>query len=193
MFKESAMQRLRAICTVAGMMISSLAISGNAFGQAPVAGGPPPVPGPAGEVQRSYAAQKLNVVKAAEKMPADQYQFKATPEVRTFARVVNHITEAQVRSCGTVNGTPAAEMMKTPADTADKDTIIAGLKASFAECDKAYGGTTDANFVEMYTMGPGKRSRAGLLWGNVSHDNEQYSALSMYLRLKNLVPPTSEK
>jgi hypothetical protein len=45
----------------------------------------------------------------------------------------------------------------------------------------------------MYTMGPGKRSRAGLLWGNVSHDNEQYSALSMYLRLKNLVPPTSEK
>jgi hypothetical protein len=193
MFKESAMQRLRAICTVAGMMISSLAISGNAFGQAPVAGGPPPVPGPAGEVQRSYAAQKLNVVKAAEKMPADQYQFKATPEVRTFARVVNHITEAQVRSCGTVNGTPAAEMMKTPADTADKDTIIAGLKASFAECDKAYGGTADANFVEMYTMGPGKRSRAGLLWGNVSHDNEQYSALSMYLRLKNLVPPTSEK
>jgi hypothetical protein len=187
------MQRLRTICTVAGMMVSSLAISGNAFGQAPAAGVPAPVTGPAGEVQRSYAAQKLNVIKAAEKMPADQYQFKATPEVRTFARVVNHITEAQVRSCGTVNGTPAAEMMKTPADTADKDAILAGLKASFDQCDKAYGGTTDANFVDTFTMGPGKRSRAGILWGNVSHDNEQYSALSMYLRLKNLVPPTSEK
>ncbi len=184
------MRTMRMVCTLASVILSGVA-SGMAFGQAPA--GPPPVPGPAGEVQRSYAAQKLNVVKAAEKMPADQYQYKATPEVRTYARIVNHITEAQVRSCGAVNGTPVAEQMKTPSDTADKDAIVAGLKASFAECDKAYGSTTDANFTEMFTAGPAKRSRAGLLWGNVSHDNEQYSALSMYLRLKGLAPPTSEK
>jgi hypothetical protein len=106
---------------------------------------------------------------------------------------VNHITEAQVRICGTVNGTAQSGLLKTPSDTADKAAIIEGLKASFAECDKAYGATTDANFTEMFTAGPGKRSRAGLLWGNVSHDNEQYSALSMYLRLKGIAPPTSEK
>jgi hypothetical protein len=175
---------------VAGLLAASL-VSGFAFGQAPA--GPPPVPGPAGEVQRSYAAQKDNLMKTAQKMPADQYQLKPTPELRTFARVINHVTEAQVRNCGAVNGTSAAEQMKTPSDTVDKAAIIAGLKASFAECDKAYGSTTDANFTEMLTMGPGKRSRAGLLWGNVSHDNEQYSGLSIYLRLKGLTPPTAEK
>ncbi|MCU1323421.1 MAG: hypothetical protein JWM43_3070 [Acidobacteriaceae bacterium] len=184
------MRKIRLACTVTGVVMSVVA-SGVMFGQAPA--GPPPVPGPAGEVQRSYAAQKDNLLKTAEKMPADQYQYKPTPEVRTFARVVNHVTEAQIRSCGIVNGTPAAEQMKTPADTADKAAVIAGLKASFAECDKAYGSTTDANFTEMFTAGPGKRSRAGILWGNVSHDNEQYSGLSMYLRLKGLAPPTSEK
>jgi len=36
----------------------------------------------------------------------------------------------------------------------------------------------------LLSVGPAKRTRAGVLWGNVSHDNEQYSALSMYLRLK---------
>jgi hypothetical protein len=45
----------------------------------------------------------------------------------------------------------------------------------------------------MYTLGQNKRSRAGLMWGTVSHDNEQYATLAMYLRLKGLVPPSSEK
>jgi hypothetical protein len=184
------MRKMALVVTLTGVILSGVA-TGVMFGQAPA--GPPPVPGPAGEIQRSYAAQKLNVVKAAEKMPADQFQFKPTPDVRTYARIVNHITEAQVSSCGAVNGTAAADRMKTPSDTADKDAILEGLKASFAECDKAYGSTTDTNFTEMLAAGPAKRSRAGLLWGNVSHDNEQYSALSMYLRLKGLAPPTSEK
>ena len=132
--------------------------------------GPPPIPGPAGEVQRSYAAQKDNLLKTAEIMPADLYQYKPTPDMRTFARVVNHVTEAQVQGCGAVNGTPPAERMKSPADTTDKATIVAGLKASFAECDKAYGSTTDANFTELLSIGPAKRTRAGVLWGNASHD-----------------------
>jgi hypothetical protein len=196
MFEESAMQRVALIGAAA-----MLAVSGMAFGQAPMAmpmgqapaGGAPMAMGPAAEVQRAYAGQMNNILKAAEKMPADQYQFKPTPDVRTFARVVNHVTEAQTRSCGVANHVAPADMAKPPSDTADKDAIIAGLKASFAECDKAFAATTDANFTEMYTVGQGKRSRAGLMWGTVSHDNEQYSTLAMYLRLKGLVPPSSEK
>jgi ethanolamine utilization microcompartment shell protein EutL len=185
------MRRLALVCAAA-----VLAFSGVAYGQtaAPAAQAAPAGPaGPAGEVQRSYASQKNNLLKAAEKMPADQYQYKPTPDVRTFARVVNHVTEAQARSCGVANGTAQADMVKTPADTADKDAIIAGLKASFAECDKAFAATTDTNFTELFTLGQNKRSRAGLMWGTVSHDNEQYSTLAMYLRLKGLVPPSSEK
>jgi hypothetical protein len=175
------------------MMVSSVAFGQMSMPMPAAPAGPPPVPGPAGEVQRSYAAQKDNLLKSAEKMPADQYQVKPMPDVRTYARIVNHVIEAQNRSCGTVNGVAAADIVKPPADTADKDTIVAGLKASFAICDKAFASTTDSNFTEMFSLGNAKRSRAGLLWGTVSHDNEQYSALSMYLRLKGIAPPTSEK
>ena len=166
-----------------------LSFSAAALAQAPAAPGPT---GPAAEVQGSYNRLKPNVIKAAEKMPAEDYSYKPTPEIRSYARVVNHITEAQFHTCTALNGT-AFDKASVPADTATKDVIVAALKASFAECDKAYGALTDATLMEVSTMGPIKRSHIGMAWGNVSHDNEQYAELSTYLRLKGLVPPTSEK
>jgi hypothetical protein len=156
-----------------------------------VAQQPAPV-GPAAEVQASYNRIKPNVIKAAEKMPDAEYQFKPTPDIRTFARIVNHITEAQQHTCSALNGTPF-DQKTVPSDTADKATIVAGLKASFDVCDKAYGALTDANIAEAVDAGRAKRSRIGMAWGNVSHDNEQYAELSTYLRLKGIVPPTAEK
>jgi hypothetical protein len=173
-----------------GLMCVAAVVSGVAMAQAPAAA-PAPASGPAAEVQRGYAGLKGNILKAAENMPAENYGVKPTPEIRTFARVVNHITEAQFRSCGVANG--LTEIAKPPADTADKTVIVDALKASFAECDKAYGSLTDANLTEMFTLGQNKRSRVGLMWGNVSHDNEQYATLALYMRLKGLVPPSSEK
>ena len=167
--------------------IALLAIAGSVLR----AQSPAPTTGPASEVLRSYSTLKPNVIKAAEKMPDADFQFKPVEDIRTFARVVNHVTEAQFRVCGALNGTK--DIAKPPADTADKATIVAALKASYDECDKAYGALTDSNIAEMVTLGQNKRSRIGMAWGNVSHDNEQYAELSTYLRLKGIAPPTSEK
>ncbi len=169
--------------------MAGLVMSGVSLAQAPGV-----TPGPASEVQASYGQLKGNVLKAADKMPAADFSFKPTPEVRTFARVVNHITEAQMRSCGAINGhTGPSDAAKVPAETADKTAIVDALKASFAECDKAYASLSTADPMELLPVGQGKRSRIGLAWGNVSHDNEQYATLALYLRLKGLVPPSSEK
>jgi hypothetical protein len=178
------MQRIQLACAVAGLMISAAAL-----GQATPATGSPF----AGEIQTSYARVKDNIIKAAEKMPAESYSFKPTPDIRTFARVVNHVTEAQMHGCGAANHMDPSAAPKMPAETADKAAIVEALKASFAECDKAYAGLTDANMTEMLQAGPFKRTRLSMLWGNVAHDNEQYATLSLYLRLKGLVPPSSEK
>jgi hypothetical protein len=172
----------------ATLLLAPVFVAAAAFAQAPPA---QPV-GPAAEVLRSYTNLKGNILKAAEKMPAADYQFKGTPDIRTYARVVNHIIEAQQHTCTALNGAKF-DPKTVPSDTADKDTIVAGLKASFAECDKAYTALTDANITSTITYGPMTRTRIGAAWGNVSHDNEQYAILSLYLRLKNLAPPTSEK
>jgi hypothetical protein len=151
-----------------------------------------PPSGPSSEALAAYNRVKPNLLKAAEKMPAESFSFKPTPEIRSFARVVNHVTEAQFHSCGALTGTKFEESA-VPPETADKATILAALKSSFEACDKAYAGLTDGGILEVLTIGPAKRSRIGLAWGNVSHDNEQYATLALYLRLKGLVPPSSEK
>src|ERR1700743_1690642 len=91
--QESAMKRV--LFAVAVMAIAEVGVA-----QAPA---PQPV-GPAAEVQASYNRLKPNVIKAAEKMPDADYQFKPTPDIRTFARIVNHVTARQQRICSTMNG-----------------------------------------------------------------------------------------
>ena len=168
--------------------LTGILLAGAAIAQTPA--GPS---GPAAEVQHSYAGVKANILKAADKMPAGDYQFKPTPDIRTYARVVNHVTEAQLHLCGTVNHTAPDALTKVPAETAGKAEVVDALKASFAECDKAFASASDANLGEMLDTARGKHSRVGLLWGAVAHDEEQYATLALYLRLKGLVPPSSEK
>jgi hypothetical protein len=178
-----------------GMAAVLLLAATAAFSQSPAVPATPPTAqptGPAAEVNATYNRLKGNILKAADKMPAEDYQFKGTPEIRTYERVVNHIIEAQQHTCNALLG-QKFDPASVPSDTADKAAVVAGLKASFELCDKAYGSLTDANIAETIAVGQGKRSRIGAAWGNVSHDNEQYAILSMYLRIKGLVPPTSEK
>ena len=92
-----------------------------------------------------------------------------------------------------MNKTVPDAMVKVPEDTADKTTIITALNASFAECDKAFAALTDANLLDMMDVGKIKRSRIGLAWGTSQHDTEQYATLALYLRLKGIAPPSSEK
>src|SRR5258707_5137041 len=100
------MQRIRTACAAAGLMIS-----GVALGQ----GSPL-----ASEVQASYARLKPNILKAADKMPPADYSFKPTADIRPFARVVNHVTEAQLHICGAANNTDASPLPEMPAATDGK-------------------------------------------------------------------------
>jgi hypothetical protein len=154
---------------------------------------PRTVSAPEKDVQRSYEGLKANILKSADKMPAEGYTFKPEPDIRTFARILNHVTEAQLRSCGALNGTAPDALPKVPPETADKSAIVSALQASFAECDKAYAALTSASLMESVSVGQNSRARVSIAWGNVAHDDEQYSALALYLRLKGIAPPSTEK
>ena len=169
------------------MILAAVLSTGAALGQAPTQPS-----GPASEALAAYNRVKPNILKAADKMPAESYGYKPTPDIRTFARVVNHVTEAQEHSCSVLNGT-TWDAKSLPAETAGKAAIMAALKTSFDDCDKAFGALVDGQLTEVVAVGPMKRSKIGLVWGTISHDNEQYATLALYLRLKGLVPPSSEK
>jgi hypothetical protein len=91
-------------------------------------------------------------------------------------------------SCSALNGerkSAGAAKMQTKAELVD------ALKAAQAECDKAYT-LTDAKATEMIAGGRGSRSRISTLWGNTVHIEHEYAQMAVVLRLKGLVPPSSE-
>jgi uncharacterized damage-inducible protein DinB len=147
-------------------------------------------PSVSAEIKQAYSRVKDNILKSAEKIPDDAYSFKPTPELRTLAAVVNHVSDSQMRTCSAMLG--EQKDANAAAKTSNAD-IVAALQASFTECDKAFESLTDSNASEVFKTPRGQRTKLGALTGNIAHDNEQYGILSVYMRLKNIVPPSSER
>ena len=141
------------------------------------------------EAKQAYTTIKNNLVKMAEKMPEENYTFKPTPDIRSFGQLVGHVADSQLRTCSTVKGETKAGQAASKTAKAD---LVAALKESIAECDAAYDSITDATAAEMIKTPRGQRTKLGALVGNTTHDNEEYGYMSVYLRLKGVVPPSSE-
>jgi uncharacterized damage-inducible protein DinB len=98
----------------------------------------------------------------------------------------------QLALCGNANGEQKmGDAEKTKTTKAD---LVAALKASFDYCDGVYGSLTDADAATKVTMfGPNKATKLAVLNFNIAHDNEMYGQLVVYLRIKGLVPPSSQR
>jgi len=142
--------------------------------------------------QSVYVLFRVNVLKAAEKMPEENFAFQPTPDVRTFGRLVGHVADAQYLFCSTARGekNPApAAIEKTKTSKAD---LVQALKESFAYCDKVYAGMTDTSGAELVNLFGHDAPRIVVLSFNTAHLNEHYGNIVTYMRLKGLVPPSTE-
>jgi uncharacterized damage-inducible protein DinB len=141
--------------------------------------------------KRSYGQVKVWLLGSAEKMPEANYSFKPTDAVRSFGQIIGHVADAQYVFCSPVLGekNPAPGIEKSKTTKAD---LIAALKEAFAYCDKAYDGMTDAAAPQTVKFFGGETPRLSILNVNISHNAEHYGNLVTYLRLKNIVPPSSE-
>jgi hypothetical protein len=145
-------------------------------------------PGIAAETKTVYTSVKNNLIAAADAMPESEYGFKPVPEEMSFGGWVAHVADAQTGICSTLNG---ATRRGDAASKTSKADLVAALKASFDECDKAYNALTDANATELVAYGRGQNSRAGRLGYNSAHDQECYGSMAVYMRLKGIVPPST--
>ena len=146
-------------------------------------------------LQRGYAGFKTNFTQAAEKMPEADYTFKpgSTPEARTYAQVIAHIAQAQFGQCSGLKGVPnpmAGKNLEQELKT--KAEVTKALADSFALCDDLFANVTDANATEMVKQGNNEVTRAASLFGFLVHGNEMAGTAYVYLRSKNIVPPSTE-
>jgi len=144
------------------------------------------------DARQSYGFIRGSLLKAADKMSAEDYSFRTTPKVRTFGEMIAHVADAQMLMCAVVKGEKTiADARFGPAKTA-KAELVASLKASFEYCDPVYQSMTDAAGTAKVKWFVGDMSKLGLLNWNISHDNEMYGIIGAFLRIKGLVPPSSE-
>jgi uncharacterized damage-inducible protein DinB len=154
-----------------------------------------------GSLRQFYEAAKRNIVRGAEKMPESHYAFRPTPEVRTFGQLVAHIADVQFLFCSSLRdeANPNGTNLR-PGDASDtiekgktaKQDLVAALNAAFAYCDPPIGSLTDAHWKNpVKVLGEGQRKATPLML-TIVHLWEHYGNMVTYLRIKGIVPPSSE-
>ena len=141
------------------------------------------------DARQTYALIKPSLLKAAGKMPEEYYGFRTVSEVRTFGEMIAHTADGQLRMCAVVKGeqvTANASSKKTKAE------LVAALQASFDYCDPIYAAITDADGAAQVRWARWNMSKLGLLNWNISHNNEMYGIIAAFLRIKGIIPPSSE-
>jgi uncharacterized damage-inducible protein DinB len=138
-----------------------------------------------------YRGVKAILLRSAEKMPEENYSFKPTDAVRSFGQIIGHVADSQYYFCSIVLGekNPGLKVEQTKTSKAD---LIAALKQACTYCDKAYDSMTDVSAAETVKLMGNDAPKLGVLSVNITHSVEHYGNLVTYLRMKNIVPPTSD-
>jgi uncharacterized damage-inducible protein DinB len=131
------------------------------------------------------------VVRSAEKIGADLYTFKPTPEVRSIGEIFAHIADAEAAICSLAKGD------KPGFGTHDKKTtkaeVLEVLKLAATHCDGVFATMTDQAGTAAISMFGQTTPKLMVLGFNNNHTWEHYGNLVTYMRLKGIVPPTSER
>jgi hypothetical protein len=146
-----------------------------------------------GEMLRGYQSVQRNLVEAAEKMPEANYGFRPTPEIRPFGQLVAHAALTQFGTCSLLKGEPSPRKDEKEDAPRTRAEAIALLKASTEYCDPLVTPLTDTTMPEMVKVKDMHVAKGLLPASLISHGQEMYGTMAVYLRLKGIVPPTTER
>jgi len=143
-----------------------------------------------GPVKSSWTRVARLVAASAEAMPDAGYAFKPADSVRTFGQLIGHLANEHYMICSAAKGEANPHASVDYEKTTAKADLVKALKDANTYCDGAYAITDDAKLT---TPAANRRDTpfSGLLT-NVTHDSEHYGNLVTYLRMKGIVPPSSQ-
>ncbi len=131
------------------------------------------------------------ITQAAEQMPEKDYAFRPTHDVRTFGQLIGHLAGAQNLICASAMGVQGRAEDEIEKSVTTKAGLIAALRASTEYCARAYS-QSDAMSAGEVTLFGGKATRLAALTLNTTHNAEHYGNLVTYLRIRGMVPPSSQ-
>jgi uncharacterized damage-inducible protein DinB len=187
----------RVVPVLVGVVFALGTVSGT-YAQAPQGGGrgggrggAPACTNLACDVQADWARSMRLLITTAEAMPEDKWAYKSTPAQRSFGEQVMHIVQIDQKLLGGLGGkTPAPQINMKPASKAD---TVAALRQSLE-----YGAAVVKEFDDQGLLErvPGmflgaSASRIRLINFSMTHSQDVYGQMVVYLRLNGVVPPAS--
>ena len=133
----------------------------------------------------------------AKAMPAEDYNFRPNPEEMSFGQLMAHIAIADRGACANASGMKAPDLTGAIASFAkdnkqdvDKDSAVAFQTAVFDFCNQAVTAVTLEQLDKV--VGPPNRNLTGYewLWSYFTHTAHHRGQAEVYLRVKNIKPPT---
>jgi uncharacterized damage-inducible protein DinB len=176
------MARMKSFCASVMLVL----LSASAFAQ------PSRTAGYTSTLANSWNRLKRLVVASAEAMPDDGYAFKPSADVRSFGALIGHLADEHYMICSGVKGEPNPKAGVGFETFATKAEFVQAIKDSIAYCDPVYAAATDAPKMTQPTAPNRRDTPFSSLLMNVTHDSEHYGNIVTYLRMKGIVPPSSQ-
>jgi uncharacterized damage-inducible protein DinB len=130
----------------------------------------------------------------ANAMPENEYGFKPTPAQQSFAERLMHVVNIDVKLLSTLGGKTPAPMINAKASS--KAEVLAAMKEWGAYGSAVLKEFNDQQLMERVTsmpfMGP-TASRIRVANFAIAHAQDIYGQLAVYLRLKGVTPPRSNR
>ena len=153
------------------------------------------------DLQKSWAQQRAMLTAAADAMPEESFDFKPTPEQRTFGEQILHISGANsflMRFTGTdteLVEVSLANLATFGLEASTKPEYLAALEQSFDNGIAALADFSDDDMLEEVQGPPwvGKVTRAAMVNFILGHTMDIYGQMVVYLRLEGVVPPASRR
>ena len=152
-------------------------------------------------IERLFNKIESDIMTSAQAMPEDRFYF--TPEnlhipnsnfigVRTFAGQIMHLATDNILIWSAITGDSVRNDIQDvngPGSIKTKADVINYLKSSFEEGRKAISILTEKNAMDMIDFRGRKLPRLDLAFYGLTHANEHYGQMVVYLRMCGIVPP----
>lgn len=171
----------------------TLVLVSSASAQTPAPGAANPQYGPLiAHGRMMFQGMKGWLIASAEKMSEEQYSYKPAPGVRSYGEIIGHLADQNYRFCSLTIGETNPRPEKLDVSKLKRTELIATLKEALTYCERAYGTLTDANAAQPVKLGSISHPRINLLNINLAHSALHYGNLITYMRMNNVIPPSSD-
>ena len=152
-------------------------------------------------IERLFNKIESDILTSAEAMPESNFSF--SPEslliknsdfngVRTFGGQIMHLATDNILIWSAITGDPVRsdiEDVNGPKNIHSKKDILEYLKSSFAIGRKAISALTTQNAMNLIEFRGRNLPKLDLAFYALTHANEHYGQMALYLRMCGIVPP----